>query len=68
MLCTTKSAPLSRGAYVAGRRMSPRSQVTLWDHDGGVADDVTASHFGAPERLRHMLAIYLICGETEYRY
>lgn len=59
MLCTTKSAPLSRGAYVAGRRMSARSQDTLWAHCGGAVDDVTAIHFGSPERLRNVSTMAL---------
>ena len=40
---------------MAGRRMSARSHVTLWAHDGGVDEDVTVSHFGAPERLENGL-------------
>jgi hypothetical protein len=51
MLCTTMSAPLSRGAYVAGRSISARSHVTLCAHGGGVDDAVTVSHRGSPERL-----------------
>ena len=40
---------------MAGRRMSARSHVTLWAHDGGVGEDVTVSHFGAPDRLENGL-------------
>lgn len=31
--------------------MSARSQVTLWAQDGGLGEEVTADHFGSPERL-----------------
>ena len=37
--------------YVAGARMSARSQLTLWDQAGGVEDAVTLDHLGSPERL-----------------
>ncbi|CRK29474.1 hypothetical protein BN1723_000461 [Verticillium longisporum] len=36
---------------VDGWRMSARSQATLWDQDGGEADEVTVSQRGSPERL-----------------
>jgi hypothetical protein len=51
MLWTTKSAPLRRGAYVAGRSMSADSQETWCAQGGGVEDEDTAFHFGSPERL-----------------
>ena len=31
--------------------MSARSQVTLWDQEGGVEDAVTEDQVGSPERL-----------------
>lgn len=31
--------------------MSARSQDTLWDQDGGEAEEVTDDHWGLPERL-----------------
>lgn len=31
--------------------MSADSQVTLWAHDGGLAEEVTDDHVGSPERL-----------------
>lgn len=31
--------------------MSARSQATWWAHEGGSGDEVTADHFGSPERL-----------------
>lgn len=35
--------------------MSARSQVTLCAQEGGLEEDVTADHFGSPERLEEGL-------------
>ena len=35
-----------------GSRISPFSHATDVDQDGGVGDEVTEDHWGAPERLR----------------
>ena len=51
MLWITKSAPLSKGAYVLGWSMSALSHETLCAHGGGDDDEVTVSHLGSPERL-----------------
>lgn len=34
--------------------MSARSQETLWAHEGGEEEAVTAAHFGSPERLERI--------------
>ena len=39
--------------------MSPRSQLTFWDQEGGLGEEVTVSQRGSPERL------WVVRGESE---
>jgi hypothetical protein len=52
--CTTASASLSRGWYVAGLRMSADFQETDVDHGGALGDEDTADQVGSPERLEYI--------------